>query len=432
MHKIWIIIQREYLSRVIKKSFLVTTFLIPMAMVGITSTMIYMATRSEQRENIAVMDESGVFVDKLDTTSDAYTIKYIATSTESNDSILAKNDCDLLLHIYPFKNGAPDRFHLYKEGGVSLNTKQFISTQLDEIYRIKLMQEAGIDKSKIDSIDQSNIELTCYDVKNNQETHTEISTMVGYATGFLIYLVILIYGMGVMRGVSEEKTNRIAEVIISSVRPFQLMMGKIIGIALVGLTQFTLWLALTGLLHLFLPLFIPGLGLHSSLPIDQSALAQTTNTNSEMLSFLQTLFAQNWLLIGACFLFYFLGGYFIYAAMFAAIGSLVNEDPQEAQQMTFPVTMPIIIAFFIMMSATRDPNSGLAIFGSMFPLTSPIVMMARIPYGIPTWQIVLSMLLLILGFVTLTWLSAKIYRTGILMYGKKPSWKEVFRWLRQG
>ena len=431
MNKIWLIIQREYISRVKKKSFLVTTLLIPILMFGLIATMAYMAAKSEQKEAIAVIDESGVFINKMDTSSSSYTITYIADETHENyTTLLEKNKCDILLHIYPFRNGLPDSINIYKDGGVSLSAKEFISDDMNTIYQIKQMQDEGIDKEKIDSINNSSIRLKSFDLKNNQETSSEIATMIGYVTGFLIYLVILIYGMGVMRGVMEEKTNRIAEVIISSVRPFQLMMGKIVGIALVGLTQFLLWLILTGSLQFLLPLFIPELrqAMHPSSAAGMDAMSKVPT--SELAGIFNSLSNQHWSLILSCFLFYFLGGYFLYAAMFAAVGSLVNEDQQEAQQMTIPITMPIILAFFIMTSAIKDPNSTLAIFGSMFPLTSPIVMMARIPYGVPAWQIATSMLLLVAGFVLMTWLSAKIYRTGILMYGKKASWKEVIKWMR--
>jgi ABC-2 type transport system permease protein len=431
MNKIWLIIQREYISRVKKKSFLVTTLLIPILMFGLIATMAYMAAKSEQKETIAVIDESGVFINKMDTSSSSYTIKYIADGTNENyTTLLEKNKCDILLHIYPFRNGLPDSVNIYKDGGVSLSAKEFISDDMNTIYQIKQMQDEGIDKDKIDSINNSSIRLKSFDLKNNQETSSEIATMIGYVTGFLIYIVILIYGMGVMRGVMEEKTNRIAEVIISSVRPFQLMMGKIVGIALVGLTQFLLWLILTGSLQFLLPLFIPELrqAMHPSSAADMDAMSKVPT--SELAGIFNSLSNQHWSLILSCFLFYFLGGYFLYAAMFAAVGSLVNEDQQEAQQMTIPITMPIILGFFIMTSAIKDPNSTLAIFGSMFPLTSPIVMMARIPYGVPAWQIAISMLLLVAGFVLMTWLSAKIYRTGILMYGKKASWKEVIKWMR--
>ncbi len=431
MNKIWLIIQREYISRVKKKSFLVTTLLIPILMLGLMATMAYMAAKSEQKEAIAVIDESGVFANKMDTSSSSYTIKYIKDGAhENHTTLLDKNNCDILLHIYPFRNGMPDSINIYKDGGVSLSAKEFISDDLNSVYQIKQMQDEGIDKAKIDSINNSSIHIKSFDLKNNKETSSEIATMIGYATGFLIYLVILIYGMSVMRGVMEEKTNRIAEVIISSVRPFQLMMGKIVGIALVGLTQFLLWLILTGSLQILLPLLVPELrhAMHPGSATGMDALNKVPP--SELAGIFQTLSSQNWTLIISCFLFYFLGGYFLYAAMFAAVGSMVNEDQQEAQQMTIPITMPIILAFFIMTSAIKDPNSPLAIFGSLFPLTSPIVMMARIPYGVPAWQIAASMLLLVAGFVFMTWISAKIYRTGILLYGKKATWKEVFKWIR--
>jgi ABC-2 type transport system permease protein len=231
----------------------------------------------------------------------------------------------------------------------------------------------------------------------------------------------------------EEKTNRIAEVIISSVKPFQLMMGKIIGIALVGLTQFMMWIVLMLMLQLLLPLFIPGLTevLHSGVNMPSEMQTSMSGLSTpENMGVIKAFMNQNWGLIFASFLFYFLGGYFLYASMFAAVGSLVNEDPQEAQQLTIPVTMPIILGFVIMATSVKDPNSTLSVFGSLFPLTSPIVMLARIPYGVPAWQLILSMVLLIGGFVFMTWLSAKIYRTGILLYGKKPSWKEVIKWIR--
>jgi len=426
MKKVWLIIQREYLTRVRKKSFLVTTFLVPILMVGLISSVAFMASKSEQKQDIAVIDESGIFINRMDTGS-SYAIHYIKDVPGSTyTELLEKNNWDILVHIFPFKNGVPDSINMYKDGGVSLNAKEFISNDINTIYQIRQMQDAGIDKRKIDSINSSSIDVKSFDLKSNQETSSEIATMIGYVMGLLIYLVILLYGVGVMRGVTEEKTNRIAEVIISSVRPFQLMMGKIVGIAFVGLTQFVLWLILTGVMQLFIPLLVPGLSgsMHA-----QAANAQHVPQN-EIASLLQALSSQNWTLILSCFLFYFLGGYFLYAAMFAAVGSMVNEDQQEAQQMTVPITMPIIAGLIIMSSTIKDPNSSLSVFGSMFPLTSPIVMMARIPYGVPAWQIVLSMIFLVVGFVAMTWLGAKIYRTGILLYGKKASWKEVIRWIR--
>lgn len=434
MNKIWLIIQREYLTRVRKKSFLVTTILIPILVFGLMSSMIVLSLKSEQKQTIAVLDDSGFFKNKLDSTSKSFSFIYVEKKDqETNKQLIDRTNSDILLHIFPFKGLEADSIVMYKEGGVSLLAKNFIGNELDAQYQIRLLESAGIDKVQIDSINSRSLQLKSYDLDNNKETNSEISSGIGYVMGFLIYIIIFIYGAGVMRGVMEEKTNRIAEVIISSVKPFQLMMGKIIGIGLVGLTQFGLWAILMLLLNFALPLLIPGLS--ESIP---SAMPMTTDVNTAMqsidgndkLKLFNAIKDQNWGMILSCFLFYFLGGYFLYAAMFAAVGSLVNEDPQEAQQLTIPITMPIIFGFIIMATSVNDPHSNLSVFGSLFPLTSPIVMMARIPYGVPLWQLILSMGLLLLGFIIMTWLSAKIYRTGILLYGKKITWKEVIKWAR--
>jgi ABC-2 type transport system permease protein len=430
MNLIFLIAQREYWTRVRKKSFLITTVLIPVLMFGAIGLFTYIASKSEEKNHIVIVDESGFFKGKIDSSNATFHISYATQAQkETNEQFLERTKGDILMHIYPKTAiNTTDSVVMFKDGGVSLNAQDFINEELNRINRIQLMEEAGINKIQIDSINQSDVHIKSYDLKNNKETHSEVAMSIGYFMGILIYFVILVYGTGVMRGVMEEKTNRIAEVIISSVKPFQLMMGKILGIAMVGLTQFSIWFILMIGLNMVAALFM----------VDTNSLAaagdlqqQLQNHPSEFANFMNIVKEQNWLLIGACFIIYFLGGYFVYAALFAAVGSLVNEDPQEAQQMTIPVTMPIIFAFIIMGASIKDPNSSLSIFGSLFPLTSPIVMMARIPYGVPSWQIILSMLLLFGGFVGTTWISAKIYRTGILMYGKKPSWKEVFKWMRR-
>lgn len=433
MNKTWIIIQREYWTRVRKKSFFITTVLIPTLFAGLISLSTYLAMQNEEKLNIVIQDDSSFFIGKIDS-SETYSIQYLNKPlTESTKDFIKRIHADILVHIFPFKSGRPDSIYLFKEGGVSLNSKEYIDNELSRIYQLKQMTDAGINKIQIDSIQHGHLNLKSFDLENNQETHSEIAMMVGYGVGILIYLVILIYGTGVMRGVMEEKTNRVAEVIISSVRPFQLMMGKIIGIALVGLTQFLIWIILMTLINIGLAIFLPGMreSLQGGMALSHEMNMQLlTQPQSEGALFVKNILAQNWSLISVCFLFYFLGGYFLYASMFAAVGSLVNEDPQEAQQMTIPITVPIIFAFIIMASTIKDPNGSLSIFGSLFPLTSPIVMMARIPYGVPTYQLILSMVFLIFAFILMTWLSAKIYRTGILLYGKKASWKEVIKWIR--
>jgi ABC-2 type transport system permease protein len=239
----------------------------------------------------------------------------------------------------------------------------------------------------------------------------------------------------VMRGVMEEKVSRIAEVIISSVKPFQLMMGKIFGIGAVGLIQFLIWLILVFGIQFAIALMFPSLVQSmQGQPIQPAGMqaAHAVQESGAMSGAMKGLSTINFPLIIGCFIFYFIGGYLLYSSLFAAVGSAVNEDPQDAQSLLLPITMPIIFAIVIMMKAVNDPNSGIAIFGSLFPLTSPIVMMARVAYGVPDgvtlFQLILSMAFLILGFLGTTWIAAKIYRTGILLYGKKITWKVMWTW----
>jgi ABC-2 type transport system permease protein len=287
------------------------------------------------------------------------------------------------------------------------------------------MVAAQIDPEKYKAISADvSVDNTIDSANGEKKAVAGVAYAFSFAAGILIYMILLIYGMMVMRGVMEEKVNRIAEVIVSSVKPFQLMLGKIIGIGAVGLTQFGIWLILMFLLQMVIPFIFPGL-FHQ---MAAARAAQPGGQENMLLTISEGIKSLPIGLMVFCFVFYFLGGYLIYASLFAAVGSAVSEDQQEAQQLTFPIMMPIILGFVIMTKAVNDPNSGLALFGSLFPLTSPIVMMGRIAYSPPSWQIILSMVLLILGFLFFTWLTAKIYRTGILMYGKKITWKEMWKW----
>jgi ABC-2 type transport system permease protein len=272
---------------------------------------------------------------------------------------------------------------------------------------------------------------------NSKKGNSMVAYIVGYGAGFLIYITLFIYGAMVMRGVMEEKTNRIAEVIISSVKPFQLMMGKIIGIGAVGLTQFLMWIILITVFSGIIGALIPhDVMMHvNEVNKNVPGMQMSMQGNEAIMVFAKLsgeLTSVNWLLVVGCFIFYFLFGYLFYAALFAAVGSSVNEDPQDAQSLMFPITMPIILAIVIMINAITHPDSSLATWSSIIPFFSPIVMMARIPFGVPGtvpyWQLGLSMVLLILGFLATTWVSAKIYRTGILLYGKKATWKEMWKW----
>ena len=434
MRKIGLIIQREYLTRVKKKSFIVTTLLLPIAIFVVMVGVVLAINMSDKTQKLLVWDETDFYTNKLDTSNSSYVFSYTNNPQQQSDSaLLSSSKADLLVHIYPSVVGRPDSVMLLKEGGVSLVVKEFVAGTMNDVLRQHQMRLAGINTSQLDSIRDLSVQLKSYDVDKQQETDAEITSGIAYLMGFLIYMVIFIYGSSVMRGVMEEKTNRIAEVIISSVKPFELMMGKIIGIALVGLTQLALWVLLMLVLQLVAAMFIPEMS--ALLQAAQSAnpamaAGDMPAIGADKLQVVNGLVNQPWGLILFCFFFYFLGGYFLYASMFAAVGSLVNEDPQEAQQFTLPVTIPIIVGFIIMSSSASNPDSMASVIGSIVPFTSPIVMLSRIPFGVPMWQLVLSMSLLIGMFLVMTWLSAKIYRTSIWMYGKKITWKELMKWLR--
>jgi ABC-2 type transport system permease protein len=312
---------------------------------------------------------------------------------------------------------------------VNLFVKSALEKKINAAIEKKRLIAANIDHEIYKNIKADiEIENAIDSGKGEKKGIAGVAYAVSFVDGILIYMILLIYGTMVMRGVMEEKTNRIAEVIVSSAKPFQLMLGKIIGIGAVGITQFAIWIVVMGLLQLVIPLLFPDVFRQLSDPAVTAAAAQQVNSG-KLGIILEGLHSLPIGLILFCFIFYFLGGYLLYAALFAAIGSVVSEDQQEAQQLVFPVMMPLILGFVIMTKAINDPDSGIALFGSLFPLTSPVVMMGRITYGVPWWQLGLSMLLLVLSFLFFTWITAKIYRTGILLYGKKVTWREMWRWL---
>jgi ABC-2 type transport system permease protein len=310
---------------------------------------------------------------------------------------------------------------------VSLGTKSKIQRTVNSAIETKRLQAANINPDQYKAI---NADISLQNIIDSGSGEKKSVAGVAYAVsffcGFLIYMILMIYGTMVMRGVMEEKTNRIAEVIVSSVKPFQLMLGKILGIGAVGVTQFVIWIVLLVGLQLLIPVMVPSMG--QELTQQAAATAADPEAGGMFLTITEGLGSINVPLNIFCFLFYFIGGYLLYASLFAAIGSVVSEDQSEAQSLVFPVMMPIILALVIMTKAVADPNSSLAVFGSLFPLTSPIVMMGRINYDVPAWELILSMVLLVLGFLFFTWMTAKIYRTGILLYGKRVTWKEMIRW----
>ena len=437
MNKILIISKREFLTRVQKKTFLLTTIGLPILIFGIYALIIFFAVSDDKDFKIAVADEAKIFQNNLKENNKEFVFSYVNNETpETLAKALDTKKYNAFIYV-PKNFSSTDSLQVVAAKSVGFITKNKIENTLENaIEENKLLAALNLTKSQLDSLQKTNyIKFTSITGEKESDVKAGISYGVGMFSGFLIYIILFIYGTMVMRGVAEEKTNRIAEVIISSVKPFQLMMGKILGIGSVGLLQFLIWVILVMGLQFGVGVFFPDMmSQMQSQPIQPGMVAAANAMeNSNALTQINSVLNQiNFPLLIGCFIFYFLGGYFMYASLFAAVGSTVNEDLNDAQTLTLPITMPIIFGFVIMMQAVNNPNSSLAVFGSLFPLTSPIVMMARVAHGIPEGvtitQLLLSMFFLVAGFLGTTWFASKIYRTGILMYGKKVTWKEIMKW----
>jgi len=453
MNKTSVIIKREYMTRVRKKSFIIMTLLAPVLMAALfVLPTLLMMNQDKQFKKIAVVgDGSVIFRNAITNTKDA---EYVyLDNVNVND--LKKNFQQAgyygILYIAPELATTPNAIQLFSKKQPPIDLLEHIEGSLEkEIERQKLL---GYNIKDLDDILKSiRTKVSVQTIKIDEsgkttETSTGIAMAVAYLGGFLMYMLVFMFGSQVMRGVIEEKTSRVVEVIISSVKPVQLMMGKIVGIALVGLTQFLIWIALTGAIVVVVKTvvldkanvtqvtqMIP----QNVLSGDQSQPATTgTSVNAvqanpqlaEFSKMFDSAMHQNWLLIITSFIFYFITGYLLYASVFAAIGSAVDSET-DTQQFMLPVTIPIILGLFVAIGTMQNPESSISFWFSMIPLTSPIVMMARIPFEVPGWQIALSMGIMVITFLAFVWMAAKIYRTGILMYGKKSSWKEMWKWLR--
>ena len=444
MNTIFLIIKREYLVRVRKRSFIVMTILGPLLIFGFYALIGWAAVSSTSQKKIAIVDESGQFTDQFKNDDElAYT--YEKQSLESAKKTFVKQGYEALVFIPKNVIERPKTVQIFAEKNVNFNLQNNIERAISkQIENIKL-KDAGITQQIIQdakvNVNAQTINLS----KADQKSSNSIATMViGWVCAFMIYISVFIYGTQVMRGVMEEKTNRIVEVIISSVKPIQLMMGKIIGVGLVGLTQFLLWITLTVTLFSVGSAVVGDKADRGRQAMQTSGAAGTMGgggqvatadspeakqaQQSAVADVMQAIDSLNIPLIVGCFLFYFLGGYLLYSALFGAVGAAVDNET-ETQQFMFPITIPIIGAIAISQFVVKDPDGPLAFWTSMFPLTSPIIMMVRVPVGVPVWQLILSMALLVLGFIGTTWLAARIYRVGILMYGKKTSYKELSKWV---
>lgn len=435
MNKIGLIIKREYLTRVRKRSFLIMTFLGPFLMAAIYVIPIMLALNSGQKNmRIAIVDESHWFEDRFTSNEQHTFVPMPSQPIDSVKELVKQKAFDMALYVPPTQLNIPSNAVIYSLNQVPMEVESYISAVMQkEIEEQKLMAN-GVDPEIVSAVKTKvNLQMMRMDEKGNEkETFTEVQFVLGMVLSMLIYMFIMFFGGQVMQGVIEEKTNRIIEVIISSVKPFQLMMGKIVGVSLVALTQFVLWILLSGVLYVGFTAFIglsgPGM-LSSGTVMSQDINASDVLANENVQQIVQIAQSIDFGTIIVTFLIFFVLGYLLYATLYAAVGSLVDNNT-DSQQFTLPFTVPLIVALITSFYIINNPDGALSVWLSMIPFTSPISMMVRIPFGVPIWQVVLSVALLVGTFVLMTWIAARIYRTGILMYGKKLSYKEIFKWLK--
>lgn len=452
-NKISVIISREYSIRVKKKSFILTTIFAPILMAAIFVVPMLIAAYSEDGNTLTVKvsDNSGIVMPYLESGGPLLFEDASGINIDTLKSEARSDEAVAVLIISQLDSNKNVSLSLYS--GKQINA--------DNQSRIRSMAEEAVEEYKLESYNIPQLDKIVEEIKTDVKIDTfliddssegekaskvEIYMVIGYITSFLIYMFIFMFGGMVMRSVIDEKSNRIVEVIVSSVKPFQLMMGKIIGVAAVGLTQFLIWIVLTlVLVAVAIPLFGPEEIMQgATVQTDQvtaimenngvdmdavSAAMPVAGAESGVESFIDALSSINFTQIILCFLVYFLLGYLLYSGMFAAVGSAVDNEA-DTQQLSLPITVPLIVGLFIMLHTFQYPDSSLSFWASIIPFTSPMVMMARIAYGVPLWELLLSISLLIVTFLFLTYISGKIYRTGILMYGKKASWKDLSKWLK--
>ena len=428
-----LIIKREFIAKVRNKSFIVMTFLSPLLFVGIAVFVGYLSTMKSDLKTIVIHDESGLFANEFKNDEEFKYINLTSVSLQTlKDSILSESYEGLL--VIPKAN---DGTTIQKDIQYISNDSPSVTfvSNLEDIIAQKATQEnfqkAGLDTLAIKNAKATiSINLSKASGEQSLKGLNEIKIAIGGAFGYLIMMFIIIYGNMVMRSVIEEKTNRIIEIIISSVKPFQLMMGKIIGTSLAGILQFFIW-AILGLSTMFILSVIFGIQMGATSGIEGKVI---TSAQNEMAGTIQLYIQELWNLpiatILISFVVYFIGGYFLYSSFYASIGAAVDNET-DSQQFLLPIIMPLILGVYIgFFTVMNDPHGTIATVFSMIPLTSPIVMMMRIPFGVPWWQIAISMTLLFGTFLLVVWFAAKIYRVGILMYGKKPTWKELYKWLK--
>ncbi len=431
-NNLWLVIKREFLTKVKRKSFIFVTLLTPLAMIILMVAPGYFASKSISVKNILVQDESQVFKNSKPvskTMNFSFTDDDFEKLKESYEE-----DYDILIHIDEFTDlSSSPKVRFVSKETMSLMTSESLESKIAKAFRSHKLDVSSIDKTEYENLET---EVTMLDASekaegdSNSKVAMGVSTAFGGFMAFLMYMVILLYGSMVMRSVMEEKMNRIVEVIVSSVKPFQLMLGKIIGASAVGTVQLVIWMLLVGIGY-----FVVNATMGSGAMGQVSEMTGGINaqdleaTGLSMDSILKEIGALNWPLIIPVIIIFFIAGFFVYSSLFAAAGSAMSDDLGESQSLTIPIMIPVILAIMMMGPVLNDPHGSIAIFGSLFPLTSPVLMPARLPFDPPMWQVLLSVVLVIAAAVFFIWLAGRIYRVGILMYGKKVNFKEIGKWL---
>ena len=439
MRNIGLIIMREFKERVYKKSFIITTLLMPLllALVSVAPTLIMLFAKGDTKQ-ISVIDNSGIVASRLESNEEVnFVILENGDLQQELKSSLEKEEFGVL-YIGQDIVENPNNIQLYTNASSSMLLEDNIADQVEQIIKNERLKQYNLENLQ-QILDKVEVDITLSTFRNGEDEQSSASSsfassMMGFVLGFVLYFFLVIYGSIVMQSIIEEKNSRILEVLVSTVRPFDMMMGKILGVAAVAATQIVVWGVLIIAMSAFLiPAVLPD-DIMSSVEAMQSGADVTamaangidTGMVTAMASMMDTGYIAQ--IVGLLLLF-MVGGFLLYAAMYAAVGASVDEV-QDAQQLTTPIMLPIILAFLILTMVMNDPNSPLVVWCSMIPFTSPIVMMGRIPSGIPTWEIVLSLVLLYTTFIVMVWLAGKIYRVGIFMHGKKPSFKDLYRWLK--
>ena len=441
MKKILLIISREYLTRVKKKSFWILTILVPVLLASLYAVPIYMAMKPQEKSTVMVVDDTGLFDGAFKSSKEivyrsAGSVDYAQRRMEEEDSVTA------VLYIPARETTIPGDAFLYYKGKVpSANLQSDVSEQLQSHLRTVILQDVhGITQEEFDKVNSTRIKVHTKDLETGKEGFLKIKMVIGMVLSVIIFFVVFTFGSQVMTGVSEEKTSRIVEVIMSSVKPFQLMMGKVVGIGLVGLTQFALWIVLS---------MVGLVGIQAANPdlfeaakarqnmtevatkgIDATEQMQALADAPAVTEMVQGLTAINFPLIISMFLVFFILGYLFYGTLFAAIGALVDSDT-NAQQFSLPVTIPLLLTMIMMPAMLNEPSGSLSVWMSMIPFTSPMAMMIRIPFGIPLWQAAVSVGMLAISVPLSTWVAGRIYKRGILLYGKKITYKDIFSWFKK-